>query len=359
MADLAPTPTPAALGFAMPPEWEPHAATLMAWPCRRELWGDRLDEVKRDYAAVARAVAAFEPVLMACRSGTAAEVRDRCGGTAATIETLEIPLDDSWARDSGPIFVRDRRGEVVAVRFRFNAWGDRWHPYADDALLPSRVAAHLGMRCFEAPLVLEGGAIAVDGEGSLLTTEQCLLNPNRNPGVPREDIERVLRDFLGAERVIWLPFGHHLDDGPEGTDGHVDGVAGFVAPGTVYLEAVADASDPGHATGAANLERLRASRDARGRTLRVRVLDPGADPDLSYANHCVVNGGVIVPVSGRDGRPATEADERALAFMVALYPGRQVVPVPGEVLHFGGGGPHCITQQIPAGPPAAIQESQS
>ena len=130
--------TPAQAGFAMPPEWAPHAATLMAWPCRAELWGDMLADAKEDYAAVIRAIGAFEPVLVACLPGRSSEIRDACGGTASGVEVLEVPIDDSWTRDNGPIFVRNGGGEVAAVKFGFNAWGDRWHPHADDARLPER-----------------------------------------------------------------------------------------------------------------------------------------------------------------------------------------------------------------------------
>jgi agmatine deiminase len=361
MSDLrVPDPaTPAAAGFAMPPEWAPHAATLMAWPCRRALWGDLLAAAKADYAAVVRAIAAFEPVLLVCPPGQAAEVRHACGGTASGVEVLELPIDDSWARDNGPVFVRNATGEVAAVKFGFNAWGDRWHPHADDARLPERIAAHLGVRLFEAPMILEGGSITVDGEGTVLTTEQCLLNPNRNPGMPRETVERHLRDYLGVSAVVWLPFGHETDSGPEGTDGHVDGVATFTAPGRVLLDVREDPASPEHASGHANLAALRAARDARGRAIDIAVFDPGPGVLVPYVNHYLVNGGVIVPLgSGGPGAPAggvaaaravAEADERALAFLATVYPDREIVGVPGGVLDAGGGGPHCITQQIPAG----------
>ncbi len=343
-----PSVTPADAGFTMPPAWAPHAATLMAWPCRRELWGELLDDAKDDYAAVARAVAAFEPLLMVCQPGHATEVRDRCGGTTSTIEILELPIDDSWTRDSGPICVTDAAGRVAAVKFRFNAWGDRWHPHADDALLPDRIASHLGMRLFEAPMVLEGGAVEADGEGTLLTTEQCLLNPNRNPGLTRDEIETTLRAYLGVQAVVWLPYGLETDSGPAGTDGHVDGVAVFTAPGRVLLDVRQDAASPEHRSSHANLAALRAARDARGRALEVRTFDPGPFARLAYANHYLVNGGVIVPLAGD-----AEADEHALAVVADAHAGREVVGVPGAVLDAGGGGPHCITQPIPAGPVAA------
>lgn len=324
----------------MPAEWEPHAGCLMAWPTRRELWGPRLASAVEDYAAVASAIAAFEPVLMVCCPGQAAAVRERC---AAGVVPLEIPINDSWARDSGPAFVRDHRGEIAVVAFGFNAWGNRWHPHDDDAQLSTRIATLLGLRRFDAPFVLEGGSFFVDGEGTLVTTEQCLLDPNRNPTMSRDEIEDALKAYLGATAVVWLPYGHSLDTGPAGTDGHVDGVLQYVAPGRVMLEAVSDHGSPEFSRGVANLERLRSSRDAAGRSFIVDVLDPGADAQVSYANHYLANGAVIVPVAGGP------ADGAALDALRSIHPDREVVGVPGATLAFGGGGPHCITQQIPVG----------
>lgn len=332
--------TPAAAGFAMPGEFEPHAGCLMAWPSRRELWGARLDEAMRGYAAVASAIGEFEPVLMVCNPGHADEVRTR---SSAAVTPVEIPIDDSWARDSGPAFVRDAAGEIAVSGFGFNAWGGRWHPHDADAALGRRLAEHLGLRFFLAPFVLEGGSYFVDGEGTLITTEQCLLNPNRNPHLSRAQIEQGLRAHLGVDTVVWLPWGHSLDTGPAGTDGHVDGVLQYVAPGHVVLEHVSDPASPEHERGLANLAALQAAVDARGRTFEITLLDPGADAEVSYANHYLANGAVIVPVAGGS------ADDAALDVLRSVHPGRVVVGVPGTVLAAGGGGPHCITQQIPVG----------
>jgi agmatine deiminase len=332
--------TPAHAGFTMPAEWEAHAACLMAWPSRSELWGDRLADAKRDYAAVAQAIAAFEPVVMVCNPGHAAEVRDLCG---SRIIPTEIPINDSWTRDNGPAFVRTSSGDIALVGFGFNAWGNRWHPYDDDARLPRRLADWLELPFFSAPFVLEGGSFFVDGEGTVITTEQCLLNPNRNPRLSPAEIEQGLKDYLGASTVIWLPFGHSLDTGPAGTDGHIDGVLQYAAAGRVLLEAVSDPSSPEFSRGRANLERLTASRDAAGHEFEIVILDPGSSAAVSYANHYLANGAVIVPVGG------DEADGPALDTLRALHPDRQIVGVPGTTIAFGGGGPHCITQQIPEG----------
>jgi agmatine deiminase len=339
MSDTSAT-TPAAAGFSMPAEFEPHAGCLMAWPSRAELWGDRLDDAKADYAEVASAIAAFEPVLMVCAPGHADEVIARC---SAGVVPIEIPIDDSWARDSGPAFVRDAAGEIAAVGFGFNAWGNRWHPHDADAALSERLAERLGLRFFRAPFVLEGGSFFVDGEGTAITTEQCLLNPNRNPHLSKAQIEQGLCDHLGVTTVIWLPWGHSLDTGPAGTDGHVDGVLQYVAPGHVMLELVGDPASPEHERGLANLAVLEATRDARGRRLQVTQVDPGPDAAVSYANHYLADGAVIVPVAG------DATDDGPLDALRSMHPGREIVGVPGSVLAFGGGGPHCITQQIPAG----------
>jgi len=337
--------TPADAGFAMPAEWDEHAGCLMAWPTRSELWGTRLEEAKRDYAAVARAVAGFEPLTMVCPPGSEREVRDLCGDD---VRSLAAPLNDSWIRDNGPTFVRNGAGEVAIVSFEFNAWGERWHPYDSDNALPERIADHFGVPMFRAPLVLEGGSFFVDGEGTVLTTEQCLLNPNRNSALSREQIEQGLRDYLGVSAVIWLPVGQSLDIGPEGTDGHIDGIAQYVAPGRIVLEAPGSPDASEYETGRQNLAALKGVTDAVGRDLDVAILDAGPGDSKAYCNYYIANGGVIVPVSG------VSSDEAMLELIAGLHPGREVVGVPGEVIAFGGGGPHCITQQIPVGPPASV-----
>jgi agmatine deiminase len=254
--------TPREAGFRMPAEWVPHQATLMAWPTRtREaLWGPAFEEAKQDYAAIARAVAAFEPLIMVCNPGEAGEVRDRCG---AGVEALEIPIDDSWMRDSGPIFVRDQRGQVAMVHFGFNAWGGKYRPWDRDAAAPEAIAAHLGVRRYRAPFVLEGGAFLVDGDGTLITTEGVLLNPNRNPGLSRSQVEAGLAEYLGVEKVIWLQAYPDRD-----TDGHVDGIAQYVGPGTILLETPADPANHNYPLAPENLRRLGRASDAVGRPFR-------------------------------------------------------------------------------------------
>jgi agmatine deiminase len=335
--------TPAAAGFAMPAEWDEHAACLMSWPTRRELWEGRLDEAKRDYAKVARAIADHEPLTMVCLPGAEQEVRNLCG---SAVEVVAAPLDDSWMRDNGPTFVRNAAGEIAVVSFEFNAWGERWHPYDSDNAIPLRVAEHFGVPAFEVSLVLEGGSFFVDGAGTLLTTEQCLLNPNRNPSHSRNDIERMLKDSLGVTTVLWLPFGHSKDVGPAGTDGHVDGVAQYVSSGRIVLEVPTTPEASEFTTGNRNVDSLRLAADATGVPLDIVTFDPGVVDEISYLNFYLANGAVIVPIIGDD------RDEEPLTQIAKLFPEREIVGVPGDVLAFGGGGPHCITQQVPVGAPA-------
>jgi agmatine deiminase len=333
--------TPREDGLRMPAEWAPHQATLMEWPTitRAEFWGDLFESAKADFATMANAVAAFEPVVMVSDPSQAAEARAMCG---EGVEILPIPIDDSWMRDNGPIFVTDEHGGIALVHFRFNSWGEKYLPFDRDAKVPERVAAHLGMRRYEAPMILEGGSFFVDGEGTLLTTEQCLLHPNRNPTMPRAQIEQTLGDYLGVERVIWLGQGHPLD---RDTDGHIDAIAQYLRPGVILLDAPSDPTDPYHVAGSDNLTRLRAAHDSAGRPIEVVVFEAGTPSSTAYMNHYLVNGGVIVPA---DGEPN---DDAALAQLRDAYPDRELVAVPGKTILAGGGGPHCITQQIPVGTP--------
>jgi agmatine deiminase len=334
--------TPRAAGFVMPAESSPHAATLMAWPVDRHYWQGRVEDARREYAAIARAVADFEPVIMVCDPDDERSVRAHCG---SDVEVLPVPIDDSWMRDSGPIFVRNGEGRVAAVTFRFNAWGERQPMFARDDAMPYAIAKHLEMEIFTAPFVLEGGSIATDGEGTLLTTEMCLLNPNRNPAMSRDEIENGLRTYLGVDEIVWLPFGMAGDVGPVATDGHIDGVAHYVGAGRVLLLVPDDVDDEDYANGRANLERLQGMRDARGRPISVTPL-VGANGANAYANCYVANGVVIAPTVGRD------RDDEGLAQLKAAFPDREVIGIPSATIAFGGGGPHCVTQQVPAGPSA-------
>jgi agmatine deiminase len=321
----------------MPAEWAPHERTLMAWPTRREMWGSELAQAKADYAATANAVAAFEPLTMVCANAQeAAEARAALAGEA---EVVELPIDDSWLRDSGPIFVTDDDGRRAGVHFRFNSWGEKFPPWDRDAAVGGLLVDRLGDRRYDAPFVLEGGSVAVDGDGTLLTTEECLLNPNRNPGMSREEIEEGLRDYLGVETIVWLGQGLAED---RDTDGHVDLIAAFTRPGEVLLQSAAP-GEPSHERMADNHSRLQAAGlDVVDFPILPSVEVAGEPVAASHVNFYLCNGGVVVPVAG------VASDAEALERIGAAYPGREVVGVPGGVIAFGGGGPHCITQQVPA-----------
>lgn len=334
------------LGLAMPAEWAPHELTLMAWPVRLELWGEALPAAKAEYAAVARAIAAFEPVLMVAPEGCAREVADACG---EGVRALELPIDDSWMRDSGPICVTAPDGRRAGVDFRFNGWGEKFVPYDRDDAMNRALLGFLGIERLEADLVLEGGSISVDGEGTLIATEQCLLHPSRNPELSRAGIEERLCEHLGVETVVWIGSGL-LED--HDTDGHVDNVAQFVAPGVVLAQTVGDPADPNHEPLAENVERLRAAVDARGRALEVIELDQlpratvrGASGVVPYVNLYTANGVVVVPTCGDD----PDRDAEVLARLGPVFAPREVVGVAAKVLAEGGGGVHCITQQVPVG----------
>ncbi|MCI0430812.1 MAG: agmatine deiminase family protein [Rhodospirillales bacterium] len=334
-------------GFFMPPEWAPHARCWMQWPCREPLFGEHLAAARDAYADVARAIAEFEPVTMIANPEHVIEASLKCG---PGVSTFPLPLDDSWCRDSGPTFVVNMAGAVAGVDWKWNAWGNKYPDHKRDAGVARAVLEHLGMRRYAAPLVLEGGAIHVDGEGTLLTTESCLLNPNRNPDIGREEVEGALRQFLGVRAVIWLNGGLEDDD----TDGHVDNVACFARPGLVLGLHSSDPADGNHRVLADNLARLRATKDAAGRDLEVisieqprrREMEDGRRLALSYINFYIANGGVVMPAfEDPQDRHAYDAIQRA-------FPDRRVVQVPATDIVFGGGGIHCITQQQPAGEPA-------
>ncbi|MGO9902997.1 MAG: agmatine/peptidylarginine deiminase [Solirubrobacteraceae bacterium] len=319
-----------------PAEWEPHELTLMGWPCRVALWGGFIASAQADYAEVANAIVAFEPVAMIANPGGDAQAaRAAC---SAAVEVVELGLDDSWLRDCGPIYTYGDDGERIAVHFGFNAWGGKFPSWDRDAELGRLIAQHLGDRVVASELVLEGGSILTDGEGTLLTTEQCLLNPNRNPSRSREQIEAELRARLGVERFLWLGMGL-LED--RDTDGHIDLIAAFTRPGHVLLQTVPD-GNPNHEHCQENYARLRAAGiDVTELPFLPYGEVAGETVAVGYLNFYICNRAVIVPVSG------AETDEQALAVIAAAYPGREVIGVPGLVIAYGGGGPHCITQQVP------------
>ena len=366
----AATSTPRADGFRLPARFTPHQRTLLSWPCREDLFGPLMDDARKEWAEVARGIARFEPVTVIVDPAQEAEARELLGldGGAAgasrpaapRIDLLPVPLDDSWIRDNGPIFVRDDEGQVAMVHFGFDGWGEHFTPYDKDAQVPAAIADAWGVRRYEAPFVLEGGAFNTDGEGTLLTTEQCLLH-HRNLGLSRGDNEAMLKEWLGVEKVIWLPYGLVEDSGPLSTSGHVDDVAQFVAPGVVLAQ-TCEPDNPNYSRLQENLEVLEAATDAAGRRLEVvespllpyvsgvgagldGVSGPGAGIRMPapYVNMVFVEGAVLLPLTGEEGEAEMHAEIGELV-------GREPVGLPTELSAFGGGGLGCITQQVPAGP---------
>ncbi|MGQ0741952.1 MAG: agmatine deiminase family protein [Alphaproteobacteria bacterium] len=337
-------PNPARDGYFMPAEWEQHRRTWMCWPARAEPFGgaEGLLRAKQAYARVARVISAFEHVTIAAKPDEAAEARLATGGKA---EVVEMPLDDGWARDSGPTFLISAKGGLAGVHWRFNAWGNKYHPHANDAAFGARALKAAGAAIYEAPIVCEGGAIHCDGKGTMLTTEQCLLNANRNPGTTREKMEEHLSHFLGARKVIWLGNGFSDDE----TDGHVDNIACFAAPGHVIV-GVPPKSHPDHEPALDALRRLKAARDAGGKAFEIiELAQPqktrtgwnGKLLQASYVNFYLPNGALVMPAFGDVN------DERARVTLAACFPGRDIMQVDALDIVQGGGGIHCITQQEP------------
>jgi agmatine deiminase len=314
----------------------------MAWPDREDLWGESLAQTKQGYVAVAQAIAAFEPVTLIAAPGSAREAARLCG---PRVEILALQIDDAWVRDSGPAFLVGDDGSRAATAWRFNAWGGKFERYAEDAQLGERLCARLGLPLYRSSLHLEGGALHVDGDGTLLTTESCVLNPNRNPGLTKAEAERELCQALGCSKVIWLP--GELDAG-DVTDGHVDGLACFARPGLVLMESRTDPDSPRAEILRENRRALRGATDARGRVLEIVEMEDAWEAErqgdafcISYVNFYVANGGVVMPAYG------IPADARARAVVAEAFPDREVVQLDVRKIAIGGGGIHCITQQQP------------
>jgi agmatine deiminase len=366
--------TPRADGFHMPAEWAPHKQTWMVWPERTDNWRLGAKPAQEAFANVARAIAQFEPVTMLASARQLVHARNVLDAekTKHPIRVIEMENDDAWCRDTGPTFVVNDKGEVRGCDWTFNAWGGLdgglYAPWANDDAVAAQVLALEGLARYRTDgFVLEGGGIHVDGEGTVLVTEQCLLNKNRNPHMSRAQIEMMLRDYLNVEKVIWIPRGIVNDE----TDEHIDNMACFSAPGEVLLAWTDDKSDPQYAFSEAALKVLESTTDARGRKLRVRKLHTpsvmfgraeeyatvedvvGSNVGMqreantrlagSHVNFYICNGGVIVP------KFDDANDDRAANVLAEAFPKHRVVQVPGREILLGGGNIHCITQQQPLG----------
>jgi agmatine deiminase len=357
------TGTPRADGYRMPGEFEPQARVWMLWPHRPDNWRLGGKPAQRAWVEVAAAVSRFVPVTVGVDGDDFANARNALPGH---VRVLEMSSNDAWVRDSGPTFVVDGKGGLRLVHWDFNAWGGLYDglyfPWDKDQLLPLKIAEIEGVDRYKAPLVMEGGSFHVDGEGTVITTEECLLSPGRNPDLSRDQIEQYLRDYLNVETVIWLARG--ID--PDETNGHVDDVACFVRPGVVLAAVSDDESDWRYELLQDNLRRLRGAADARGRRLEVHTLPlpriiaiseeeawgvdsvegsvprrAGDKTAATYLNFLAVNGGVVMPLFD------DPHDDEARAIVQSLYPEREVVAVPGREIVLGGGNVHCITQQQP------------
>ncbi len=326
----------------MPAEFEPHAATWLAWPHNPETWPGRLEQAEREFAVLVETLAPSETVHVLVLDES---WRERVAKQVAPeVELHVVESNDSWMRDIGPTFVRTPTG-LLALDWTFNSWGRKYPQWQRDDRVAGQVAALAGVPVERPDLVLEGGSLEVDGEGTLIATVSSLIDPRRNPGLTRAELEARLAGLLGAEGVIWLEAVLAGDD----TDGHVDNIARFVAPTRVVCARERDPSDPNHAPLAACAERLRAATDARGRRLELFELpmpppieEAGVRLPASYANFYIANRVVAVPQFG------VRTDDEALAVLRHVFPERGVVGVPARALVCGLGTLHCLTQQQPA-----------
>lgn len=342
---------PKDLNYRMPAEWAPHERTFISWPVQASLvYPDRYAEVCDGYAEFITAIAEFEPITVVVNPDDLSKVQARFAQdpNIERIAFLPIEHNDAWLRDNGPTFLVNPEGELAGVNWRFNAWGGKYSPWdLDDAVAPQILEA-LNVKRFDAPLVLEGGSIHTDGEGTLLTTEECLLNENRNPQLSREEIEAAVKNYVNVDQIIWLKRGL---DGDE-TDGHIDNVACFAAPGKVILQVCDDPSDENYAITQENIAILSAATDAQGRKLEIipipqppKAFYEDSRLTLSYLNFYFVNGGIILPIFGG---AAEETDRKAIQVLSETFPDRKIRTVDGMAIIREGGNVHCTTQQMAA-----------
>lgn len=335
--------TPKHAGFSMPAEWHPHERCWMAWPCHQHTWSKiGLTKARIAYARVANAIAQYEPVTIIVNPEEKEEAQQLCG---AHINFITLPINDSWTRDTGCTFLLNKEGHLAGIDWIHNAWGGNYEDYSLDQCIASTLIKETGAHYFHAPIVMEGGSFHVDGEGTVLTTRECLLNVNRNPKLSQNEIEHYLCDYLNCQHVIWLNRGLIGDE----TDGHVDEIATFVAPGKVLCLITKDQEDPNYALLQENLAILRASRDAKGRLLEVFTIEQppatelhGERLTLSYINFYLANKGIVMPAFGYE-----TYDKQAYELFTQLFPGYHISQIDALDVFAGGGGIHCITQQQP------------
>lgn len=335
--------TPRAAGFRMPPEWAPHASTWVAWPSHVDLWNENLEPARAAFARLVAAIADGEMVEVLVPDEVNARVARHVLGSER-VRFHRVPFGDIWLRDTAPLFLEGPRGTCATVRFAFNGWGGKY-VLEDDDRVGERIAALAEAPSFVMPWVMEGGAVDTDGEGTALTTRQCLLNPNRNPRMTEREVERAVEDALGCQKVLWLGDGLENDH----TDGHVDTIARFVAPGVVVVMEPRTSDDPNRRVLETIARDVTSFVDARGRPIEVvRIPSPGRVADAggralpaSYANFYIANAAVVVPTYG------SRFDDEACTRLGALFPGRRVAAIDARAILTGGGAFHCITQQQP------------
>jgi agmatine deiminase len=336
--------TPKQLGFRMPAQWEPHAATWMGWPADDVEWRGQLEAVRVEFAALVSTISRFEPVKLLVRDEqTERDARSRLEG--ANVVFYRFAHNDVWFRDCAPIFV-SRGGELAATDWDFNGWGEKFAHSLDDQI-PSFVSSKLGVKLFKPGIVMEGGSLDVNGTGLVMTTAQCLLNKNRNPNRTAQEIENLVLENLGLEKMLWL------GDGLEGdhTDGHVDTITRFLNPWTIVTHVCEDENDTNFAPMQKNLETIRTWRDDSDEPFEVvplplpknRLEFEGDRLPPTYANFYFCNGALIVPTYGDPN------DDRALEILRAYFPDREVIGLSGRALITGGGSFNCVTQQQPVG----------
>ena len=344
--------TPAQLGFRMPAEWEPHSATWLAWPHNQETWPGKFDVIPSVYLQLVAALHGKEHVNICVNDVEAAHsVNQQLTDAKVDLSCVslhEIPTNDTWARDHCPLFVTRQNNDetdLSLTNWTFNAWGSKYRPWDLDDAVPEHIAQRLKLFSFQPDTVLEGGSIDVNGQGMLLTTESCLLNPNRNPTLSRTDLEQLLREYLGVQHIGWLGDGIVGDD----TDGHVDDIARFVNPTTVVCAVEEDPTDVNYKALQDNLRRLQSMQDQNGHPLQVIPLPmpgpveyDGERLPASYANFYIANGTVLVPTYDHAN------DQRAVAILQEIFPDRSVQGISCTGLVLGFGALHCVTMQQPA-----------
>jgi agmatine deiminase len=342
--------TPASLGFRMPAEWEPQEAIWLSWPHNPQTWPGRFRPIPETFARIVAQISQRETVRINCAARLRPAAKKLCAKAGADLSCVAFfnhPTNDAWCRDHGPIFVKnDRTGEVAVTDWRYNAWGGKYPPYNLDNAIPPRIARALGLRRFGNDMVLEGGSIDVNGRGLLLTSEQCLLNKNRNPQLTRREIERQLKDYLGIKRVLWLGEGIVGDD----TDGHIDDITRFYKPDGFITCVESNRRDANHRFLSDNLDRLRDFRTSAGKKFEiVPVSMPrpfgfrGQRVPASYANFVIINTAVLVP---QFRQPKRDAEAREV--LGHCFPGREIVGIDCYDLIWGLGTLHCISQQQPS-----------